>query len=99
MSTHMALIAQMPGHDGGHFMGTHWLWWSVWILVFALLIWGLVRLLGDRTAAPRDGVERDEMAEEALRRRFAEGEIDEEEYNRRLSVLRETPGSRPKPGE
>lgn len=89
MSIHLATMAQMPWHDGGLFMGMHWLWWSVWILTFVFLIWGLIRLFGDRSAT-HDRVQREEAAEEALRRRFADGEIDEEEYARRLRVLRET---------
>lgn len=92
MSTQTAIAAQMPWHDGGLFMGMHWLWWSIWILTFALLLWGLVRLVGDRSRT-HDRVEREAEAEEALRRRFAEGEIDEEEYARRLKILRETHGT------
>ena len=102
MTTHAAMIVRMPWHDGGLFVGMRRLWWSVWILMFVFLIWGWVRLLGDRSAT-RDRVEREELAEEALRRPVADGEIDEEEYVHRRSVLREThdagdvPWTRPPP--
>ncbi len=45
----------------------------------------LVRHFG--TPQPKDSASSDE-AEEALRTRFARGEIDEDEFRRRLSILR-----------
>lgn len=94
MRTQAVVMAQMqmPWHDGGLFMGMHWLWWSIWILTFVVLIWGMVRFFGDRSAT-HERLDREAVAEEALRRRFAEGEIDEEEFARRLRILRETHGS------
>lgn len=89
MSNALAMAVQMPWHDGTGFMGMHWFWWTVWIGVFVLLVWAMARLLGDRSETHRQ-MEREEAAEEALRRRFADGEIDEEEYQRRLRILRET---------
>lgn len=83
----------MPWSFDGHFMGMHWLWWSLWIVIFLTLVWGMARLLGDRPR-PLDGAGREEPAEEALRRRFANGEIDEEEFERRLKVLRGSGASR-----
>lgn len=80
----MAMWAtQMPWHDGG----MHWGWGGFWILValvLAVLLWGGMR---SRSGGRRSGgVGRD--AEEELRSRFARGEIDEEEFARRLEVLR-----------
>lgn len=90
MKSMIAFVPQMRSwHDGGLFMGMHWIWWSVWILTILLLGWGLVRLFADRGRTHRR-VQREEVAEEELRGRFARGEIDEEEYERRLKVLRET---------
>jgi putative membrane protein len=87
----VVLMAQMPRawHDTGLFMGMHWGWWSFWILLLAVLGWGLWRVLADRTATRREE-QRKEEAEEELRRRFARGELDEEEYARKLRTLRET---------
>ncbi len=76
------------GHDGGGF-------WGVWIL-FPLLFWGGIVFLiawtvtrifpkgrgDDRSEGPRDS------AEEILRERFARGEINAEEYERSLEILR-----------
>ncbi len=55
-----------------------------WVLVVALL-WGIWRRGGSRRwYRGGDG----KPAEELLADRFARGEIDEEEYNKRLEVLR-----------
>lgn len=62
-------------------------WWRmgigtvVCVAIVVLVVWLLVRALGHR---PTSG----ESAEELLRRRFAAGEIDDEEYSKRLEVLR-----------
>lgn len=55
-------------------------------LVVIFLVWGHGHRWGDHRSHRhwRDG----EPAEEILADRFARGEIDEEEYNKRLSVLR-----------
>jgi putative membrane protein len=64
-------------------------WWGmgvgmlIWLVVVVLVVWLVVRLVTQR---PTGG--RTESAEELLRRRFASGEIDAEEYDRRMEVLR-----------
>lgn len=86
------LAFQMPHrswHDGGLFMGLHWLWWAFWIALLIALGAAMWRLFADRSDTSRRVADQ-ERAEEALRRRFADGEIDEEEYARRLEVLRES---------
>jgi len=83
------LMQHMAWHNGGLFMGMHWLWWAFWLVLFVLLIVAFWRLFADRSET-RTQVVREEAAEEALRRRFARGEIDEDEYARRLRILRET---------
>jgi putative membrane protein len=64
------------------------------VLFWALVIAGivvLVRYLG-RTGRASSGQTRSPgRAEAILAERFAQGEIDEEEYRRRLSVLRGAP--------
>ncbi len=82
--------AQMQSwHDGGMFVGMHWLWWLFWVFTLLVIGWSFVRL-GTERSDERKELHLEEAAEEALRRRFADGEIDEEEYRRRMSVLRET---------
>lgn len=76
-------------HHGGMFMGMHWIWWILWILTILVLVWGIGRLLTDRSRT-RERVEREEAAEEKLRQRFAAGEIDEDEFARRMRILRDT---------
>lgn len=76
-------------HDRGMFMGMHWVWWSIWILTIAGLLWALWRAFADRSETHRRA-ERQETASEALRKRFAEGEITEEEFARLMRVLRDS---------
>jgi putative membrane protein len=83
--------------------GVHWWAWGLGILTtfvfWALVVWAIVALVSwarnsrpagpdpagpGRGDAPRPG----EEAELILARRFAAGEIDAEEYHRRLEVLR-----------
>ena len=59
-------------HDGGLFMGMHWMWWGIWIVTILVLLWAMVRLSRDRTATHRRVAERG-AAEDVLRRRFAAG--------------------------
>lgn len=75
-------------------MEWHWAedasWWGMgvemiaWVLVLSVLIglsvWAVYRI--SRREPPHDA-----SPEDLLRRRFAAGEIDSEEYQRRLSVL------------
>jgi putative membrane protein len=62
---------------GYHYWGMHAFWWMFWVaIVVWLLFWP------PRARAPRDS------ALETLRRRFAAGAIDDDEYRHRLGVLR-----------
>jgi uncharacterized membrane protein len=65
-------------------MGGMWLWWIAGLLVLVVVVWLLYLLArqGD------DGVKQKESPEERLKRRFADGEIDEETYERALEELR-----------
>ncbi|MGZ8562232.1 MAG: SHOCT domain-containing protein [Candidatus Limnocylindria bacterium] len=62
-------------------------WWPIAIsaiiplILLGLLVWLVVRAVSHRPGAG-------ESAEELLRRRFAAGEIDEEEFAKRSEVLR-----------
>ncbi len=76
-------------HDGGMFMGMHWIWWSLGLLTVGVLLWAFWRAFADRSETHRRA-ERRERAEEALRKRFDIGEIYEDEFARRMRILRET---------
>ena len=78
-------------HDGGLFIGMHWLWWLFWIGTIALLLWAVWRSVSEDRSVHRRSRDR-ESAEEALRERFAEGEIDEEELRHRMEILRQSRG-------
>jgi putative membrane protein len=69
-----------------------WSWWG-WVVMslsmvafWGLLIWGIVALF----RRPSDGRGGRPDPERILAERFAAGEIDEEEYHRRLETLRAT---------
>jgi len=68
-------------HNGGWgMMGIGLLFWLV---LLNLAVWVIVRTTRSGQPEPRG-----EAAEEILRRRFAAGEIDAEEYERRIEVVR-----------
>ena len=86
----MPLIGSLPLlSDVGWGWGHHsWLWGGVmmigwWVLVVAVVVI-VVRALGQQgRSAPISG------AEQVLSERYARGEIDEQEFRARLSVLKE----------
>jgi len=84
-----AVYVQMPfwRHDG-YMMGWHWGWWLLWLVIAVLVIWGLTRAAA--SGGERSGGRPTEDALDALRRRYAQGEISREEFEERLRVLRES---------
>lgn len=68
-------------HGIGHMAGMWW-WWILGLVVIVLAIWVVSR------ARPRQGGAAGESAEERLKRRYADGEIDKTEYETRLKDLR-----------
>jgi len=66
-----------------------WFTWPFWIAFVLIGVWLVWRVLGGGSAA-RGNSTRDDApgAEEILKRRFARGEINQEEYERRLAQLR-----------
>jgi putative membrane protein len=78
----------MDGMGGGMGMGAMMLMMVLWALVglavLALAVVGIVWLV--RRTAPADA-HRPESPEEILKRRYAAGEIDEDEFQRRRTGL------------
>lgn len=69
----------MHFYDGHHFWGMHLIWWIIWIV---LLIWIFATpysIPGSRRTK--------ENPLDILQKRFAKGEITEEEYSERKKVL------------
>ena len=58
------------------------------VAIIALVVWTLLRLLPDRRERASGGSQREDPAEDILRQRLAKGEMDAEEYERSLEVLR-----------
>jgi putative membrane protein len=69
-----------PG-DGFH-AGWMGLWMVFWLVALILLVWVVARAAGGQSWRI------DETPEQILKRRYARGEIEREEYERRLSDLR-----------
>lgn len=67
-------------------------WWMMPLLMAAFWVavaWLVVGLRG-RPARPDGGSDRPESPEQVLAHRYARGELDDEEYRRRLDTLRNT---------
>jgi putative membrane protein len=77
----------VPYHMGGGMWFPFVLWWLFWIGVVAMIVFLVVRLLrsGGSWAGPP---QHPDAAEEILHRRLANGEIDVDEYERRMAALR-----------
>jgi len=67
----------------GVHMGGMWLWWIVGLGALGLLVWAVAR--GAGPPLPPRG---EDSPETILKRRYARGEVDREEYERRLTDLR-----------
>jgi len=72
---------------GYHYWGMHLFWWFFWLAIVVLLV---------STGWPRSRVTLRDAAIDALRTRYAAGEIDEEEYQERLAVLTGTRRTAPR---
>ena len=67
----------------GMHTGWMWLWWIFGLVVLVLFVWVISR--GAAGSALTRG---DDSPETILKRRYARGEMDREEYERRLTDLR-----------
>ncbi len=73
-------------HDGWHMTGWHFMWMAVW---WALILGGIIWVIWSIGNRPRlEGPNR-ESPEEILKKRYARGEIDSEEFRNRLKELKE----------
>ncbi len=81
-------MSQMMGMGMGSGMGM-WmiLWWLIGLAVLVLAVLGIIWLVRKQGGSAAAQPSRQGAAEEVLRRRYATGELDEEEYLRRLAVL------------
>jgi putative membrane protein len=68
----------------GHGLGMGWMMvsWLVWLVIIVVVVW----IITTRTIGASTGM--GESPETILKRRYAKGEIDREEYERRLSDIR-----------
>lgn len=64
-------------------MAGMWLWWVIGIAIVVGIVWAILR------SSPRSGGNAGTSAEELLKRRYAQGEIDKDEYEKRLRDLQQ----------
>ena len=84
-----ALMGQMPysWHQDGLLMGMHWAWM---IFVVGMVLIGAFWIASAWRGTTYRQEVTEESAEEALRQRFAQSEISEEQFAETLRVLRES---------
>jgi putative membrane protein len=66
-----------------HGLGMGWMMvsWLVWLVIIVAVVWVATRAMSG-------GTRLDESPESILKRRYARGDIEREEYERRLSDIR-----------
>jgi len=67
--------------DGHHFWGMHWIWWILWII---FLVW----IFATPWDVPGQRTKKDTPLD-ILKKRYAAGEIDSEEFEERKKALLE----------
>lgn len=81
----------MMGHFGGGMMGGFAIWGVLIVLLLVALAVGITLLATSLVRhAPKSGdtARADPTPEDILRRRYASGEIDDDEFKRRLAALK-----------
>lgn len=63
-----------------HFIGMHWLWW--------IILTGIILLVVFNVIPYRQKTEPEDDAMEILRKRFARGEIEKEEFEERKRIIK-----------
>ena len=74
----------MFDHDGTLFFGGGFMW-ILWVLLIVLLVMGLFK--GIDHYSDSDKPSQGDSPMEILKKRYAQGEIDEDEFERRRKVL------------
>jgi putative membrane protein len=69
----------MMNYENYHFVGMHFIWWFIWII---LLFW----IFATPYAIPGQRSKKDTPLE-ILKKRFANGEISKEEYNEMKNTI------------
>ncbi len=70
-------------YDGGHFWGMHWIWWILWV-IFLFWIFALPYDVPGQKKPKNTPLE-------ILKKRFAAGEINFDEFEKRKSLLEKNP--------
>jgi putative membrane protein len=64
-----------------HFIGMHWIWWLIVVGTILLVVFNVIPY--------RPKTELEENAMEILKKRFARGEIEREEFEERKRIIEE----------
>ncbi len=75
----------MGGHEGGWMFGGGFMW-IVWILLIVLLVW-VIRAAAGGGSSGSSPPPPSETPLDILKKRYARGEIDDEEFERRRREL------------
>lgn len=64
-----------------HFIGMHWIWWLIVVGIILLVVFNVIPY--------RPKTELEENAIEILKKRFARGEIEREEFEERMRIIKD----------
>lgn len=64
-----------------HFIGMHWIWWIVVTIIILLVVFNILPY--------RPQTVQEENAIDILKKRFARGEIEREEFEERKKILKQ----------
>lgn len=65
-----------------HFIGMHWIWWLIVVGIILLVVFNVIPY--------RPKTKLEENAMEILKKRFARGEIEREEFEERKKILKQS---------
>jgi putative membrane protein len=63
-----------------HFIGMHWIWWIIMVVIILLVVFNVI--------PSRPTADAGEDAIDILKKRFARGEIEREEFEERKKILK-----------
>jgi putative membrane protein len=69
----------MMNYENYHFVGMHFIWWFIWIILLFLIFATPYAIPGQRS--------KKDTPLEILKKRFANGEISKEEYNEMKNTI------------